>query len=785
MIKEIEKNKAKFIQNVKEKAKSGNIKELNREARESLSAETAFAAAYLAIKEGLGLTPFDTQLTAGAYLDDDAIVELATGEGKTVAAVFAAYWSNIKGEHVNIFTFNDYLAKRDCLWMKPAYDLLGVSVSYITEDTPKEKRKELYAADVVYSTAKECGFDYLRDFSAYSADETVSGKFEKVIVDEADSILIDEARIPLIIAGSFEIKLDEDFPRIFDFVKSLSEEEYEVGLDTQTAYLTVKGQKRTEEFFGVDNIYDEENNQLLAKIGDCLEALYVYGEDVDYIVKEDRISVIDKFTGRVAEDRHFPGLVQAAAELKHGLKVTERGAVIGEITIQYFIRLFSRISGMTGTASDSREEFDSFYGLIVKRVEPNKPSQRVDLPMAVYYDRKAKFNAAAEEVLAAYEKGQPVLVGMADIEQSEEFSEILKAKNIPHTVLNAKNDELEAGIIKNAGSPSVVTVSTTMTGRGVDIKLGGEDEKYHDEVAEKGGLYVICTFMAESARINNQLYGRAARQGDPGQSRLFVSLDEDIMEINRLRKHIPESRYPEPTAEEIKDKLVIKEVGRVQKVSQDKRCDERVRLMKFGTINENHRKLIFSSRKKVIDKESKSIWAEYFSEDYKTAVKKYGEEAVKSFEREANAAVINKLWSSYLEDTASLREGIHLRAIGGRSPEEEYNIECETSFTELESAVIDEMGEILSEMLEKGIENSVLPKPKKVWTYLLADVADELRRRTLAEAIFGDDEDYDEGYSDDYDEIYGEEAEDIGEEEPEPQKEEKKGFFARLFGKKS
>jgi len=785
MIKEIEKNKGKFIQNIKEKAESGNLSDLNREARSNLSAETAFAAAYLAIKEGLGLTPFDTQITAGAYLDDDAVVELATGEGKTIAAVFAAYWSSIKGEHVNIFTFNDYLAKRDYLWMKPAYDLLGVTVSYITEDTPREKRKELYSADVVYSTAKECGFDYLRDFSVYDKEETVSGKFEKVIVDEADSILIDEARIPLIIAGSFEVRLDEDFPRIFDFAKSLSEDEYEVGLDTQTAYLTVRGQKRTEEFFGVENIYDEGNNELLAKIGDCLEALYVYSEDVDYIVKDNRISVIDKFTGRVAEDRHFPGLVQAAAELKHGLKVTERGAVIEEITIQYFIRLFSHISGMTGTAYDSREEFDSFYGLVVKRVEPNKPSQRVDLPMAVYYDRNAKFRAAADEVSAAYENGQPVLVGMADIEQSEEFSKLLTERNIPHTVLNAKNDELEAGIIKNAGSLSAVTVSTTMTGRGVDIKLGGEDEKYHDEVAEKGGLYVICTFMAESARINNQLYGRAGRQGDPGQSRLFVSLDEDIMEINRLKKNIPESRYPAPTEEEIKDRLVVKEVGRVQRVSQDKRCDERVRLMKFGTINENHRKLIFSSRKKVIDGEGKSIWAEYFSEDYDKAVEKYGETAVVQFEKEANTAVINKLWSGYLEDTAALRDGIHLRAIGGQSPEEEYNIECEACFSELENTVIDEMGEILSGILADGIEKTTLPKPKNVWTYLLADAADELRRRTLAEAIFGDDEDYDEGYSDDYDEVYGTEESGEAETEEVPEKEEKKGFFARLFGKKS
>lgn len=781
MIKEIEKNKVKFIQNIKDKAENTDFTALKAEAVEKKTAEAAFAAVYQAVKKGLGLTPFDTQLTAGAYLDDDAVVELATGEGKTIAAVFAAYYSVIKGEHVNIFTFNDYLAKRDCLWMKPIYDLLGVRVSYINEDTPREKRKELYSADVVYSTAKECGFDYLRDFMVYSEEDSVSGRLDRAIVDEADSILIDEARIPLIAAGSYEIKLDEDFPEIFEYVKGLSEEDYEVGVDTQTAYLTVRGQKKTEEFFKTDNIYDEENNGLLAKIGDCMEALYVLREDVDYILKDNHILIIDKFTGRVCEDRHFPGLVQAAAELKHGLKVTERGAIIGEISIQYFIRLFKRFSGMTGTAKESREEFENLYGLLVKTVEPNTPSQRKDLPMAVYFDRKSKLDAAADEVLSAYKRGQPVLVGTPDIEHSEEFSILLKEREIPHTVLNAKNDEQEAEVIKNAGNLSTVTVSTTMTGRGVDIKLGGEDEKNHDEVAEKGGLYVICTFMAESARINNQLCGRAGRQGDPGMSRLFVSLDEEIMEINKLKKNVPDSHYPEPASEELTDKILLSEVKRVQKTSQNSRHDERERLMKFGMINETHRKAVFESRKKALQKESRSIWAEHFPEEYKEAAERFGEDDVKKYECEANAAVINKLWSEYLEYTASLRDGIHLRAIGGKNPDEEYNIECENYYNEMGEAAIGFMGDILEEILEKGIENTNLPKPTRTWTYLLADVADELRRRTLAEALFGDDEDYDEGYSDEYSEIYGEEEEEAEETETE----EKKGFFAKLFGKKN
>lgn len=620
MIKEFEKNKDKFIKAVHERAEGGSAQALNTEARGTKDPVTAFAAVFCAVKEGLGLTPYDTQITAGAYLDDAAVVELATGEGKTVAAVFAAYYSVIKGEKVNVFTFNDYLAKRDRSWMKPAYDLLGVSTAYITEETPREQRAELYKSDVVYSTAKECGFDYLRDFTVFNPEEKVSGELQRVIVDEADSLLIDEARIPLIIAGSYEVKLDADFPAIFDFVKTLSEEEFEADAETGGAYLTPKGQKKAEEHFGVGNIYDEENNDILTKITDCLEALYILNEDVDYIVKDGQVCIIDKFTGRVSEERHFPSLTHAAAELKHGLKVTERGVMLGDITIQYFIRLFSRVSGMTGTAATSRQEFETLYGLIVRTVEPNTPSQREDLPMAVYYDKQSKLNAAADEVMRAYEKGQPVLVGNADIDMSEEFSALLTRRGVPHTVLNAKNDELEAEIVKNAGMPKAVTVSTNMTGRGVDIKLGGDDEKYHDEAAEKGGLYVICTFMAESSRINNQLYGRAGRQGDPGQSRLFVSLDEEIMDIYGLKKNAGR-HYPEPSEDEIRDKVLSKEIVRVQRVSQDKKLEQRKRLMEFALINEKHRQAVFLSRERLLTGGESTIWQDNFPEKHAEAVK--------------------------------------------------------------------------------------------------------------------------------------------------------------------
>ncbi len=785
MIKEIEKNKAKFLESIKIKAEGGDIAALDKEARDTLSPVTAFAAVYCAVQKGLGLTPYDTQLTAGAYLDDDAVVELATGEGKTLAAVFAAYYSVIKGEHVNIFTFNDYLAKRDRSWMKPVYDLLGVNTAYITENTPREERKALYNADVVYSTAKECGFDYLKDFAVFDKKDAVSGKLDRVIVDEADSLLIDEARIPLVAAGSYAVKADAELPKIFEYVKTLTAEDYEVSPETDSAYLTPRGQKRTEEHYGLSNIYDEENNGLLAAIGDCLEALYVLKEDINYIIKDNQVRIIDRFTGRVSEERHFPSLTHAAVELKHGLKVTERGATIGNIAIQYFIRLFNRVSGMTGTAASAKAEFESLYGLVVKTVEPNTPSRREDLPMAVYFDRKSKFSAAADETAEAYKRGQPVLVGTENIDMSEEFSLLLDERNVPHTVLNAKNDEAEAEIVKNAGMPSAVTVSTTMTGRGVDIKLGGEDEKYHDEVAEKGGLYVICTFTAESARINNQLYGRSGRQGDPGQSRLFTSVDETVMDIFGLRKNVPARHYPEATEEELTDKVLCREVKRIQRIAQGKRLDERKRLMEFNMINEKHRQAVFEYRAKLLSGDSVcNIWEEAFPEEYNEAVRRFGEKETADFQLETALAVTNERWSEYLEYTASLREGIHLRAIGGKNPAEEYNIECENYYLAMNEEMTAAMGEILTEALENGIDKTILPKPARTWTYLLADIADELKRKSLAEILLGDPEDYTDEYSDEYDEVYGEDESGYEAEEEAPAEEPKKGFFARLFGKK-
>lgn len=454
--------------------------------------------------------------------------------------------------------------------MKPAYDLLGMRAAYVTEKTPRAERAAAYRADAVYSTVKECGFDYLRDFLVFSEEERVFGEFGHAIADEADSVLIDEARIPLVAAGSMAAERDEALSEIFAYAKTLAEEDYEISPETGNAYLTETGARKAERHFRLENLYDEENNALMSRLADSLKALHILAENRDYIVKNGEICLIDPFTGRVSEGRHFPGALQSAAELKHGLTVTERGTILASIAVQNFIRLYPRVSGMTGTAVPAKNEFDEMYGMIVRRVEPNTPPNRTELPMAVYYDTQSKLRAVTEEIRAAHERGQPVLVGTDSIEQSERLSGMLNAQGLKNFVLNAKNDEAEAEVIGAAGKPGRITISTSMAGRGVDIRLGGADESERERALGAGGLYVIGTFLAENGRMNDQLSGRAARQGDPGQSRLFVSLDEAVMTKYKLKK-LAGRHYPEPTQEELTDKTLLREVMRVQRISQGKR----------------------------------------------------------------------------------------------------------------------------------------------------------------------------------------------------------------------
>lgn len=772
------KKHQQLLLEIKEAAKATDFEKLLSLSKTGTDQDriiNGFAACIHAVRDGVGLDPFDEQIAAALALVEGKIAEMATGEGKTVSAVFAAFYNAMNGRSTHVMTFNDYLAKRDFKRMKPAYDLLGVSCAYITEKTPKEQRREAYKAEVLYISAKECCFDFLRDFVAQTPEETVMDELCAAIVDEADSILIDEARIPLVVAGEVEARADEDLPEIMAFVKDFTEDDYEISLENNNAYLTDEGAAKAEEHYGLDNLYDDQNRDLLMKINDSLKAWFLLAENKDYIVKDGSIRLIDKFTGRVAQNRHYPGTLQSAVEVKHSVTVTSRGTIMGMIPLQFFMRQYKHLCGMTGTAQSAEDEFDQLYGLQLEIIPPHTPSRRVDNQAEIYYDKTAKWNAVCGAVADAHKKGQPVLIGTEDIETGEMLAEMLRKSGIEDfQLLTAKNDEMEAEIIRNAGAPGKITISTSMAGRGVDIKLGGADEAEKDAVTKAGGLLVIGTYLAESSRINKQLMGRSGRQGDVGESRLFISLDEEIMSKYKLKSLVSRAHYPAKTAERLEDKVLAREVARIQRISEGDTLDERKRLLKFTMIGEKHREQIFSSRKRFLLGDSPGMWQADCPEMYERAVSKYGKNKVEDLERSTVIAKINDFWCEYLEYTAALREGVHLAVIGGKNPADEYNISAENYYNEMEERLRDAMAESLEELLEKGADNYCIAVPANICTYLLEDSGDELNKQPLLVGWLGESDEYEDK----------EEEPTATEQAETPSGEQKKkGFFGRLFGK--
>lgn len=727
-----------FISAVREYANNSEIKTLLEKSENGKKIEPLFAAVCIAAEKGLGQTPFDEQLTAAKALTEGKILELPTGEGKTLCAVFAAVWHKLCGRKVHILTFNDYLAERDRNWMGPVYDLLGVSVAFVKERTGLSERREAYKADVLYISAKECCFDYLRDFTVQSAEEAVGQVFEAAIVDEADSLLIDEARIPMVVAGDTQVKSDPELEEAAAAVKELNGDDYEISLETESVYLTDEGASRLEKRYGIENIYDEESSELLGKINDCLKAEYFLKEDEDYISRDGKILLIDKFTGRISENRNYPGALQSAVELKHGVKVSTRGVIMGSIALQFFIRKYKFLSAMTGTAETSEDEFFQIYDLPFEKGEPHMPCIRIDNDMQIYYDGESKWKAVAEAAVKAHEKNQPVLVGTESIAASEKLYEMLKDRNVEAVVLNAKNDEEEAEIIKGAGAPGAVTISTNMAGRGVDIRLGGSGEERRDEAVAAGGLLVISTYMPESSRIVRQLLGRSGRQGDPGESRRFVSLDEPIMEKYKLNTLLPPKHIPAATAEEIKDRTVLREVERIQRISEGDSFDVRARLMKFTMIGEKHREQIFASKSRILADGKVGIWKNL--PRYTEAAEKIGEEKLSVLEQKTALAAINRFWSDYLEYTENIRRGIHLVAVGGKSPSEEYNIVVEDYYRGMEEELKLYMEERLELLCENGEEGYTIDMPQNIHTYLLEDTGEELNKLPLLLNIFDEGE---------------------------------------------
>ena len=549
-------------------------------------------------KRTIGLRHFDVQMVGGLVLHGGDIAEMKTGEGKTLVATLPVVLNAITGKGVHVVTVNDYLANRDANDMTPVYNFLGLSVGIVTAELEDDaKRKEQYAKDITYGTNNEYGFDYLRDNMRYSLEEKVQREHNFVIVDEVDSILVDEARTPLIISGPTNRTLDGYIKADKIAIQLKKEVDFTVDEKNRTILITEEGNERAEKLFEVDNLYSLENAVLAHHLDQALKAHHLFEKDVDYVVKDNEIVIVDEFTGRLSEGRRFSEGLHQALEAKEKVEIKEESQTLADITFQNYFRQYNKLAGMTGTAQTEATEFAQIYNLEVITIPTNLPMIRQDNNDFIYKTEAEKFNAAIEDIEGCYKIGQPVLVGTASIEKSEVLHYLLKKRNIPHTVLNAKNHTKEAQIIIDAGKKGAVTIATNMAGRGVDIKIS-------DEIKNLGGLYIIGTERHESRRIDNQLRGRSGRQGDPGKSRFYLSLEDNLLRIfgsDRI-KNIME-RLGIEEGEHIESKMVTRAVENAQKKVENMNFESRKHLLEYDDVANEQRKTIYNFRNNLLDKE--------------------------------------------------------------------------------------------------------------------------------------------------------------------------------------
>ena len=701
----------------------------NGDTSEKLLVE-AFALVRETSRRVLGLYPFDVQVMAGVALHRGKIVEMQTGEGKTLAAVMPAYLNALSGKGVHVLTFNDYLAKRDAEWMGPIYEFLGLTIGYVQEGMSVSERQEAYSSDITYVTAKESGFDYLRDFLCMEKEKLVLRPFHYAIVDEVDSILIDEARIPLVIAGEIAGDKENEVP-ISEIVRELKlGDDYKINQNGRNVYLTDSGLLHVEEEFECSNLYDQNNLELLAKLNCTLHAGILLERDKDYIVRNRKIEIIDEFTGRIADKRHWPDGLQEAVEAKEGLIPETKGMIMGSIALQHLLGLYPRISGMSGTAAIAVEEFREFFGLDVVVIPTNKPCLRVDHPDLIFTHIEAKHKALVSEVKRVHETGQPILIGTGSVEESERLATELWKVGVECQVLNAKNDEMEAKVIKRAGDFGAVTVSTNMAGRGIDIQLGSKTELERNRVLALGGLYVIGTNRHESLRIDNQLRGRAGRQGDTGKSKFFVSLEDDLIKKYNIAKEIPVKNLPSQQDGPVDDLIVRRELTRGQKVVEGYNSDIRKQLWKYSFIIERQRRIIHSKRQDILmDKVPLELLSTKASERYLTLCSRVGEKVLWKVEKQITLFYINKCWAEYLDHIADIREGLHLAVIGKQDPLYEFLKSVIEAFDELVDRIDGEIIRTFNvvEINEDGIDmdKEGLKGPSSTWTYLIDDNSDQ------------------------------------------------------------
>jgi len=724
---EVKKFSLSNLDDIQIKAMSRDLKvrAIDGEASKDLMPE-AFAIVFEAVKRTMAITPFDVQLIAAAALASGRIIEFPTGEGKTLTAVFVAYLEALSGRGVHVLTFNDYLAKRDALWMKPIYDFLEVSVRFINENMDSQERKAAYDADVTYVTAKESGFDYLKNFLAYNLDSIAQRAFHFAIIDEADSILIDEARIPLVLAGDIPSLVEID-KKILATVSRLEKNvHFETDEYADNIYLTESGIAFVENDLGLDNLFKGKDIDVLAKVNVTLQAEFLLKKDIDYIVKNDEILLVDEFTGRVMKNRQWPDGLHAAVELKEGLTPKTRGIVMNTITLQNFLKLYPTICGMTGTACSAGPEFHEFYNKAVSVIPPNRPCRRVDHPDVVFTHKDAKFAAIAEEIKRVHAAGRPILVGTSNIEESEYLANMLRNDIKDISVLNAKHDEEEAGIIANAGMLSAVTISTNMAGRGVDIHLGGKEAADHEKVCSLGGLYVIGTNRYESVRIDNQLRGRAGRQGDPGESRFFISLEDNLIVKFRINDIIPEEYKNIQTSDPLQNSAINKAIVHTQRIIEGQIFDSKLTLAKYSYLVDDQRKIVHNKRESILrDITTLSVLEKTNPARYRELLDQVSEKEFKRAQKEIELFAMNKCWADHLLYVESALDGVQIVSMAKSDPFLNYNQKLIEGFADLEQHIHSVILEIYETLIIKNghidLNEMGVKGPSSTRTYLVHD----------------------------------------------------------------
>jgi len=685
----------------------------------------AFALVREAARRTLGQRLYDVQIMAAAALQRGKVAEMQTGEGKTLAAVAPVFLQALRGRGVHVLTFNDYLARRDANWMGPIYEFLGLSVDCVQEGTERAARQAAYKADVTYLTAKEAGFDLLRDQLCLRVEDQVQRPFHSALVDEADSILIDEARIPLVVAGDVE-RPSPELARLSDLARRLdSGLDYDTDEHGRNIFLTEAGSHRAEALLGCGSLFAPENTPLFAEVRNALHAEVLLERDIDYLVRHGVVEQIDEFTGRVAENRQWPDGLQSAVEAKEGLYLQDEGRILGSITLQHFLRLYPHLCGMTGTAQAAADELRELYGLEVVAIPTHRPTLRVDHPDVVFTTREGKHRAVVEEIVRQHATGRPILLGTVSVSESEQLAARLRHGRIDCRVLNAKNDQDEAKVVSRAGHPGAVTISTNMAGRGTDIALG-DDSETRRQVAALGGLYVIGTNRHESRRIDDQLRGRAGRQGDPGESRFFLSLEDPLIAKYGIAELVPEKILPRDHDGGVDHPLVRREIARAQRFVEGETFDIRRRLWDYSSLIEKQRQVIADWRQEVLEGGASLDLLERRSAARWLALKKdVGADPLHRVEQRLTLLILDRLWSEHLAELERLRDELHLVVFDGRTPLVEFCRIAGATFDELLHRIDDDIVETF-ERLEVGRggvdwEAEGLAGPSATWTYLVND----------------------------------------------------------------